>query len=133
MNNIYKKKIPNSEGLFKNSFVELSMMMEGKLKFEKLANCSNFDSGIPLEDYFREEFSKFIPKKYSVCSATIMDRENYTCGECDFIIYDDQKSVFIKHPSTNNSRRKFLFHEATYGIIEVKQTLTIGKNVWEPI
>jgi len=126
MGKIYKRKVDAIEDLFRDSFRELSMLMGSKLEFEKSANHSNLDSGIPLEDYFREEFSKFIPSKYSVCNATIVDKENYTCGDCDFVIYDDKKSVFIKRPSTENSRRKFLFHESTYGIIEVKQKLTLG-------
>lgn len=128
MSKVYKKRIPHFEDLFRDSFRELSMLMSSKLEFEKSANNTNLDSGIPLEDYFRVEFSKFIPNKYSVDSATIVDKDSYTCGDCDFIIYDDQKSVFIKRPSTKNSRRKFLFHEATYGIIEVKQKLTLGKR-----
>ncbi|HDY8159924.1 TPA: hypothetical protein RQL00_004615 [Vibrio vulnificus] len=123
---VYKKKIDNFEDLFRDSFRELSMLMSSKLEFEKSANNTNLDSGMPLEDYFREEFSKFIPKKYSVDSGTIVDMESYSCGDCDFIIYDEQKSVFIKRPSTENSRRKFLFHECTYGVIEVKQTLKLG-------
>lgn len=104
------------------------MLMASKLEFEKSANYSNLDSGIPLEDYFRESFSQFIPKQYSTDCATIVDRESYSCGDCDFIVYDDMKNIFIKHPSTENSRRKFIFHESTYGIIEVKQKLTLGKK-----
>ncbi|MDG2632729.1 hypothetical protein P7M35_23100 [Vibrio parahaemolyticus] len=126
MAKVYKKKIEQIENLFRESFRETSMLMGSKLEFEKSANHSNLDSGISLEDYFREEFSKFVPNKYSVCNATIVDKENYTCGDCDFVIYDDKKSVFIKRPSTENSRRKFLFHESTYGVIEVKQKLTLG-------
>lgn|GEM_PF-5203666 len=129
MATVYKQKDATYEYLFRDSFRELSTLMGAKLKFEKQANHSNFQSGIPLEDYFRQEFSKFIPKAYTCDTGTIIDRESFSCGECDFIIYDNLKSPFIRHPSTEGGRRKFLFHESTYGIIEVKQKLTLGKMV----
>lgn len=125
----YKKKLNITEDLFKNSFLESSMMLDAKLKFEKLANVSNMDSGIPLEDFFRDEFSKHIPNAFSIDTATIVDRQNYTCGECDFIIYDSNKSTFIKQPVTEKSRRKYLFNESVYGVIEIKQTLKLGKRL----
>lgn len=127
MGTIYKKEFKEVEDLFRNSFLESSIMLEAKLKFEKSANRSNMDSGIPLEDFFRKEFSKHIPNVFCIDSATIVDRQNYTCGECDFVIYDTSKSTLIKHPATEESRRKYLFNESVYGIIEVKQTLKLGK------
>lgn len=91
MAKIYKKKIKQYEDLFRDSFRELSMLMQSKLEFEKTANYSNLDSGIPLEDYFRESFGQFIPKQYSVDCATVVDGENFSCGDCDFVVYDNLK------------------------------------------
>jgi hypothetical protein len=129
MSKIYKKHIDHIEDMFRNSFLELSMLMQAKFEYEKKANISNVDAGIPLEDFFRNEFSKYIPAKFQITSATIVDKENYTCGDCDFVVYDDQTSPLLKYPSTTISRRKFLFYEATYGIIEIKSTLTSSCSV----
>lgn len=123
---MYKKKDEKQEDLFRNTFLELSSFLETKYKFEKDANQYNMESGIPLEDYFRQEFGKFVPNFYNVGSGKIIDKEFYTCGDCDFIIYDDRFSPFLKFPSTEYSRRKIFAFETTYGIIEIKQKLTLG-------
>ena len=84
------------------------------------------ESGLPLEDYFRQEFGKFIPEQFSVTAGKIIDRDHFTCGDCDFVLYDRRYAPFVKFPATQQSRRKLIAFETTYGIIEVKQNLTLG-------
>ena len=123
---MYKTKDPNQVNIFRNAFLETSAFLKTKLLYEKQANQYNLESGIPLEDYFRQEFGRFIPDFYSVDTGKIIDRENCTCGDCDFVIHDRRYAPFMKFPSTQHSRRKLLAFETTYGIIEVKQKLTLG-------
>jgi hypothetical protein len=119
------KKDKEIHHLFRDAFLETSELLKTKLNFEKRANRYNLDSGIPLEDYFREEFGKFIPEYFAVDAGTIIDSDSYSCGDCDFVIYDKRFTPFMKLPSTKYSRRKFLAFETTYCVIEVKQTLKL--------
>lgn len=124
--NIEPKKYTGTPNLLRDTLLELTEFLKTKLEFEKRVNQSNFDSGIPIEDYFREEFKKLIPPKYALTNGTIIDKNNNTCGDCDVIFYDKFSSPMLRIPSTDNSRRKFLPCESIYGIVEVKQTLNLG-------
>ena len=123
---MYKTENSNQVNIFRSAFQELSVFLQTKLHYEKQANQYNMESGIPLEDYFREEFGGFIPDQYDVTSGKIIDRQNFTCGDCDFIVYDRRYAPFVKFPATEQSRRKLIAFETTYGIIEIKQKLTLG-------
>jgi len=123
---MYKTRDPNQVNIFRNAFFEVSAFLQTKLQYEKQANLYNMESGVPLEDYFRQEFGRFIPDHFTVTSGKVIDREQYTCGDCDFIIYDKRYAPFVKFPSTQDSRRKLIAFETTYGIVEVKQKLTLG-------
>lgn len=123
---MHKTKDPQIVNIFRNAFLETSAFLKTKLLYEKQSNQYNLESGLPLEDYFRQEFGRFIPDFYSVDAGKIIDREHYTCGDCDFVIYNKSYAPFVKFPSTQHSRRKLLAFETTYGIIEVKQKLTLG-------
>ncbi|MFO0863928.1 MAG: DUF6602 domain-containing protein [Gemmataceae bacterium] len=107
--------------LFQGAFQEASAFLRTKLKFEKEANRNNFDSGIPLEDYFRAAFGRFVPQEYAIDCGSIVDRTYTTCGDCDVIIYSPWYAPLLKFPAAEDSRRKIFPNEATYGIIEVKQ------------
>ncbi len=124
--NIEPKKYKGSINLYKDSFIELSEFIKVKLNYEKRANQSNFDSGIPIEDYIRNEIKKLLPPKYAVTSGTIVDKDHNTCGDCDIIIFDNFSSPLIKNPSTYDSRRKIIPYESVYGIIEIKQRYNTG-------
>lgn len=123
---MHKKHDPKLAHLFRDTFRETSAFLKIKLQSEKQANQYHLESGIPVEDYFRQEFGRFIPEAFTVGVGKVIDRECYTCGDCDFVIYDSRYAPFVKFPSTQYSRRKFIAFETTYGIIEVKQTLTLG-------
>ena len=124
--NLHPKKYTGTVNLLRDSLLELSEFLKTKVKFEKQANQNNFDSGIPIEDFFRDTIQKVIPPKYSITSGTIIDRNNNTCGDCDVVFYDSFSYPNLKLPSTDNSRRKFLSFESIYGIIEIKQSLNLG-------
>ncbi len=123
---MYKKKQDKINHLFRGAFLETSEFLKTKLRFQNEASLYNMDAGIPLEEYFRQEFGQFIPEYFAVDAGTIIDSESYTCGDCDFVIYDKRYMPFIKFPATKFSRHKYIAFETTYGVIEVKKRLTLG-------
>lgn len=120
----FKTKIDGLSARFRDTFRELSADLMKKLEDEKAANEQNFDSGYPLESYFRQEFGKYIPKNFSIDAGRVIDAKGYSAGDCDFVIFDEKFAPFIRFPITPNDRRKYIAFETTYGIVEVKQNLT---------
>lgn len=122
----FKRRLRAAPNLFREALREVSASLAKTYKAEKKLNQNNFESGLPVEDYFREALAKLLDDPYGVDVGHVVDREHYTCGECDCVIYDKRLSPVLRPPATSKTRRKHLAFEATYGIIEVKQTLTLG-------
>jgi len=125
----YKKKHDNINDVFRNSFSETSAFLRAKCSHEEKAAHYNMDVGIPIEEYFRSEFGKYVPPPFVVDCGTVVDRDSYSAGECDFVVFDPQLTPFLKFPPTSQSRSKFLPVECTYGIVEIKKTLTLGRRL----
>jgi hypothetical protein len=96
-----------------------------KAKQEKEFNIDNFDSGIPIEEIIREEFSKILPKRYFVSKGIVNDRNGFTAGDQDLIIFNNFWIPYLKPGVTEESRRAHFPIEGVYAIGEIKQTLTI--------
>lgn len=122
----FKRKGDNLIDLTRDTFRDKSTALWQRFESERRANQYNLESGIPLEDFFRQEFGAMLHEPYSVGNGKIVDHEQYSCGDCDFIIYNKQLAPLLRPPATPDSRRKFFAYETTYGIIEVKSTLTLG-------
>src|ERR1700677_4390778 len=118
------EKLPGYSQLFRSTFQEASAFLWTKLDFEKRANRNNMDSGIPLEDYFRSILGQFLPNEFAIDCGTIIDPNYVTAGDYDAIIYNPWYAPRLKLPAADGSRRKIFPNEVTYGVVEVKQTLT---------
>ena len=119
----FKKQNEKIENIFHNSFAETSAFLKSKCAFEERVAHHNMDSGIPIEDYFRSEFGKYIPSPFLVGAGTVVDSDNYSAGDCDFIIYDPALTPLLKFPATSTTRSKIFPVECTFGVIETKKTL----------
>lgn len=124
----FKSKSDNLIGLTRDTFRDKSAALWRQFESERRANQHNMESGIPIEDFFRQEFGAMLHEPYSVGHGKIVDHHQYTCGDCDFIIYDRRLAPLLRPPATPSSRRKFFAFETTYGIIEIKSTLTLGAS-----
>ncbi len=122
---IFKTRADDFVSLVRDNFRAKSKKLRIQFEQEINANQHSFESGGPLEDFFREQLAELFPAPYGVGAGKIVDHEQYTCG-CDFIIYDPHLAPLLKPPASKDSRRKFFAFETTYGVVEVKQTLTLG-------
>jgi hypothetical protein len=122
----FKKPAENLDDLLRNGFRAMSKRLRTQLDEERSANQHNMESGLPLEDSFRQEFGSMFEEPYGVDAGKIIDHACDTCGDCDFVLFDRGLAPLLKRPAAAGSRRKFFAFETTYGIIEVKQTLTLG-------
>lgn len=92
---------------------------------ERAGNIDNFDSGIGVEEIFRDELSQLLPERYQVTNGVVSDRLGNTAGHCDAVIFNDTWFPAIKSGATPQSRRQHLPIEGIYGVVEVKQSLSV--------
>jgi hypothetical protein len=93
-------------------------------EIERRMNIDNFDSGPGVEDIFREELSRILPTRYSVRSGVVSDSTGNTAGDCDVVVFNDIWFPSIKAGATEGSRRWHYPIEGTYGVLEIKQSLS---------
>lgn len=117
LKDIFYKRCLNAESLIKEKF-----------KQEKELNIDNFDSGTGVEDIIREEFAKILPERYFVTKGVVNDRNGFTSGDQDLIVFNDFWFPYLKAGATQESRRAHFPIEGIYAIGEIKQTLTL-KNL----
>ncbi|NOT91658.1 DUF6602 domain-containing protein [Ferruginibacter sp.] len=120
-----KDSIETLKDIFYKRCLHVESLIISKAKQEKEFNIDNFDSGIPIEEIIREEFSKILPKRYSVTKGIVNDRQGFTAGEQDFIIFNNFWFPDLKSGAAKESKRIHFPIEGVYAIGEIKQTLTI--------
>lgn len=94
-----------------------------KSELEKKMNIDNFDSGFGLEEIIREEFRKILPKRYSISTGIINDKNGKTAGGVDIVIFNDTWFPKIKIAHESGSSKVYLPIEGVYAVGEIKQTL----------
>jgi len=87
---------------------------------ERQYNIDNYDSGLGVQGIIRKEIEKLLPKRYTVNSGVVDDRNGRTAGDCDILIYNSQWFPIIKY---SESERSHFPIESLYSIIEIKETL----------
>ena len=99
------------------------MRIVARAKAEIAFNIHNFDSGPGVEDIVRDELANLLPRRYSVDTGVVNDRDGNTAGDCDIVVRDPLWSPIIKLGATRESRRFHFPIEGIYAVAEVKQTL----------
>lgn len=97
-----------------------------KFRHEQQMNLDNFDSGLGLEDILREEFGKLLPDRYFITHGVVNDRNGFTSGDHDLIIFNKNWFPYLKYGASSISRRYHFPIEGIYAIGEIKQTLTVA-------
>lgn len=100
-------------------------MIQLRAKLERDANINNFDSGAGVEDILREELRRILPRRYAVTAGVINDRDARTAGDFEIIIFNDTWFPAMMMGATTASRRWHYPIEGVYGVIEVKQSLSL--------
>jgi hypothetical protein len=93
--------------------------------YEKQFNEHNFDSGWVVEEIVRQTLRELLPKRYSVQAGSISDSKGFTAGDCDVVVFNDFWFPVVKSGPTADSRKLYLPIEGVYGVVEVKQSLTL--------
>lgn len=78
------------------------------------------------ENIWVEFFEKYLPKRYSVTKAIIIDFEGNRSDAIDLVIYDKQYTPFI----LNRKGVIYLPVESVYAVFEAKQEISKGNLVY---
>jgi hypothetical protein len=101
----------------------LEIRIRHRIEYEKQMNIHNFDAGLSIEEIIREELQLILPHRYTVRAGVISDRDGYTAGDCDLVIFNDFWFPIIKPGVTKDSRRVLLPIDGVYSVFEIKQSL----------
>ena len=115
----------NFKDIFYQRCLDIESIILDKVQKEKKYNINNFDSGPGVEEIIREEFSKILPDRYLVTKGTVNDRNGFTAGDHDLIIFNNFWFPHLKSGATQESRKFFFPIEGIYALGEIKQTLTL--------
>lgn len=100
-------------------FKGLQEEMRAKLELGRAMIPHNGEMGAAAEDSWREWLRKYLPKRYKVDKAFIVDCNGNCSEQIDIVIYDSQYSYFL----FNHEQVLYIPAESVYAVIECKQTL----------
>ncbi|MFL0267910.1 DUF6602 domain-containing protein [Candidatus Clostridium radicumherbarum] len=104
----------------KELFYGLQKQMIAELKTNRECIPHPGTKGDCSEINWIEWLKKYLPKRYSVDKAFIIDCNNSISEQIDIVIYDQQYSPFV----FNQGAAKYIPAESVYAIFEVKQELS---------
>ena len=101
--------------LFKN----MQTQMESTLDLGRSSISHPGEMGEAAEESWRSWLRKYLPRRYCVDKAFVIDSEGNRSDQIDIVIYDGQYSYFVfKHEQVI-----YIPAESVYAVIEVKQNL----------
>lgn len=101
--------------LFKN----MQVQMQSTLDLGRTQITHNGEMGEAAEESWRKWLRQYLPKRYCVDKAIVIDCEGNTSDQIDIVIYDGQYSYFV----FRHEQVIYVPAESVYAVIEVKQNL----------
>jgi len=116
------KKKKNEPVDMQQMFLDLQSTMISKLKTFRKNIKHPVDKGDGSENIWIKFFCKYLPKRYTVAKATVIDHLGNTSEQIDVVIYDSQYTPFI----FNEEGTVYIPAESVYAVFEAKQEITKG-------
>lgn len=102
----------------KKLYEGLQSKMCAELNFSQLM-AHPVDKGDNSEESWRKWLSKYLPQRYKVDKATLIDSNGKISEQIDAVVYDGQYSYL----AFNENDRLYLPVESVYAVFEIKQNL----------
>lgn len=103
----------------KDLFIGFQEEMKAKLNIFRKSIPHPGTKGDATEDNWINWLSEYLPNRYCVDKAFVIDCEGNLSDQIDVVIYDQQYSPFI----FNKENVKYIPAESVYAVFEVKQNL----------
>lgn len=105
-------------------FLHLQRQLAARLQSNRAVLSHPSAKGTATEEGWREMLGEYLPNRYCVSKAFVIDADGRQSEEIDLVIYDRQYSPFL----FKQDRAVFIPAESVYAVLEVKQNLT-AENV----
>ena len=103
----------------KEMFAGLQIEMNAALNINRFAIRHQGSKGDATEDKWIEFFRTYLPKRYNVDKAMVIDHEGNVSQQIDIVLYDVFYTPFI----FNHDGFKYIPAEGVYAVFEVKQDI----------
>lgn len=103
----------------KEMFASLQIEMNAALNVNRLTIHHQGCKGDATEDKWIEFFRTYLPKRYNVDKAMVIDHEGNVSQQIDIVLYDVFYTPFI----FNHDGFKYIPAEGVYAVFEVKQDI----------
>lgn len=101
-------------------FLNLQDQLERRLQGNRELIDHQGAKGQATEEGWREMLGEYLPKRYCVSKAFVIDADGDRSDEIDLVVYDRHYSPFL----LNQGGAIFIPAESVYAVFEVKQDLT---------
>jgi hypothetical protein len=106
----------------KQLFLHLQKQMAAQLTTNRECIPHQGEKGDASEDCWRDMLRKYLPRRYGVDKAFVVDCLDQCSDQLDIVIFDRQYSPFI----FNQNGVNYIPAESVYAVIEAKQDLSKG-------
>lgn len=103
----------------KDMFAGLQTEMNAALHINRTVIAHSGSKGDATEDKWIEFFRKYLPKRYNVDKAMVIDYEGNVSQQIDIVVYDALYTPFI----FNHDGFMYIPAESVYAVFEVKQDI----------
>lgn len=119
MNKAKLKSNQDGKEFLRMSFSAEQEVLRIKLKLSSTSITHDGVMGDVNEQHFITFLRRYLPKRYAVDSAVVIDSNGATSDQIDIVIFDNQFTPTL----LDQHNHRFIPAEAVYGVIEVKPTI----------
>lgn len=109
---------PPPRRILRERFLRLQDTLEHRLRGDRLIHHEG-EKGAASEEGWRQMLADYLPKRYCVAKAFVIDSLGQQSQQLDLVIHDRQFSPFW----FNQDKALYIPAESVYAVFEVKQTL----------
>jgi hypothetical protein len=114
-------KIPKNEQFLREAFATEQECLVAKLKSSKRITHAG-DRGEVNEQHFIDFLRKYLPDRYTVDKAIVLDCKGNVSDSIDVVVYDRQYTPAL----LDNDKHRYVAAEAVYAVFECKPTIDKG-------
>jgi hypothetical protein len=94
-------------------------LLQAQLELSRRSIAHSGVQGEVSEDRFRDLLRRYLPQRYAVDTAVVIDSDGKTSDQIDVVVYDNQYTPTL----LDQEKHIFVPAEAVYAVFEVKPTI----------
>jgi hypothetical protein len=122
MNRAKKESTTDGKAFLRSAFAAEQEVLAVKLKLSSSSVTHDGVMGDINEQHFIKILRKYLPNRYAIDSAIVIDSNGCTSDQIDIVIYDPQYTPTL----LDQHDHRFIPAEAVYAVFEVKPTINKG-------